>query len=223
MFKPWMRLICVLGLSALGACGSCNGGSGVSGSRCASWPARYCDDPGDTCIDGICRGCGGLGEFCCGGDRCDGDATCVPQPGGDRICQDCGALGEACCTGSLTDFCQEDNYCDMSTDTCIARPTSGCTGSERFIFYADLGFGCGDPAPIPIFGDSESAAESCGEMTLGIPLRDEAPESFTYCNTPPRHTGDSMEVTFYAFDEEDDECAEALCTNCVSRVEGECP
>jgi hypothetical protein len=82
--------------------------------------------------------CGGPGQACCSGKRCDAGARCNP----DELCTPCGHAGELCCGGACTEAgtrclgadagarcvpCPANQYCGSTT--CGARGERCCPGA----------------------------------------------------------------------------------------------
>jgi hypothetical protein len=91
-------------------CGSC-------GNAC---------ETGETCISGVCRGCGGDGEPCCSFPACEAGLTCnagtCSCPGGGSFCTNSG--GVSYCTDTMTD----EYNCGSCNVNCGRVPVSCMAG-----------------------------------------------------------------------------------------------
>jgi hypothetical protein len=76
-------------------------------------------DMGETCVAGVCQGCGNMGEVCCfmGAGGTSGGGTCnqTNLVCAGNICQPCGNLNQLCCMTAPTCngvlLCGGDDYC----------------------------------------------------------------------------------------------------------------
>jgi hypothetical protein len=99
-----------LSCQAGGCCGITVGGQ----PRCVP-PGDACrlpgGNPGGTCSNGVCSGCGGvLNQLCCQGDTCTGPGLVCE----DETCEACGGPGGPCCPGNV---CNGNQQCE--DDECV--------------------------------------------------------------------------------------------------------
>lgn len=186
-----MRIQIITSIAALFffACGPSHPHAGEEGYPCYNWTGS-CND-GLTCVDDVCRGCGGHGERCCH-DSCDPGFACESSFGEEGVCQnDCGLPGLPCCESEMGGYCPGGTVCDPVTDLCEGDVSNAClSGSTPYsVWVVD---GSCNAFEVVFLVDSEEEAETCRQALLAAALPTEevclvgqVPEYTTVCREGP--------------------------------------
>lgn len=133
---------------------------GVEGLPCCPIEEDYANTPDGCqyddylCLSDVCTSCGGIGQPCCRGDRCDDAASeCV-----EGSCVECGVTGAPCCSGSVFILSEYSGNCYEYNSECTDEGI--CVSGQS---DAPL------PAPAPVAAPAPVPSGSDPAGATGLP------------------------------------------------------